>query len=127
MFKLKIFNRISPFFCLALALTFLPKLGMSQDENEEAVVDPALEAIQALEEKESFEAVSDPGSIQELEQIKAKDMDKDGKLQLIPKDKIKEVIGRSPDDSDCLMMRMWFSLTPTRSSGSSTFYPHMQH
>jgi Mg-chelatase subunit ChlD len=69
MFKLKIFNRISPFFCLALALTFLPKLGMSQDENEEAVVDPALEAIQALEEKESVEAVSDPGSIPELEQI----------------------------------------------------------
>jgi len=53
MFKLKIFNRIFPIFCLALAFALLPKLGMGQDENEEVVVDPALEAIQALEEKES--------------------------------------------------------------------------
>jgi hypothetical protein len=46
--------------------------------------------------------------IEELEQIKSKDADKDGKLQIQPKDKIKEVIGRSPDYADALMMRMWF-------------------
>ena len=46
--------------------------------------------------------------IQELEQIKSKDMDKDGKLNIQPKDKIKEVIGRSPDYADALMMRFYF-------------------
>ena len=44
--------------------------------------------------------------IEELEQVKQKDMDKDGKKSVIPKDKVKELIGRSPDLSDCLMMRM---------------------
>lgn len=46
--------------------------------------------------------------IAELEQIKAKDHDKDGKLQIVPKDEIKEKIGRSPDLADNLMMRMFF-------------------
>jgi len=46
--------------------------------------------------------------IEELEQIKSKDADKDGKLNIQPKDKIKEVIGRSPDYADCLLFRMYF-------------------
>lgn len=46
--------------------------------------------------------------IEELEQVKQKDMDKDGKKMVIPKDKVKELLGRSPDYSDMLMMRMWF-------------------
>lgn len=50
--------------------------------------------------------------IQELEQIKSKDTDKDGKLQIQPKDKIKEIIGRSPDYADALMMRMYFEIRP---------------
>lgn len=37
-------------------------------------------------------------------------MDKDGKKQVIPKDKVKELLGRSPDYSDMLMMRCWFEL-----------------
>ncbi|MFP5263734.1 MAG: phage terminase large subunit [Blastocatellia bacterium] len=49
--------------------------------------------------------------IEELEQIKAKDPDSDDKkLQLIPKEEIKEMIGRSPDYADALMMRMYFFL-----------------
>jgi phage terminase large subunit len=48
--------------------------------------------------------------IQELEQVKQHNMDKDGKRQIIPKDKVKEIIGRSPDFSDTLMMREWFDL-----------------
>lgn len=48
--------------------------------------------------------------IQELEQVKQKDMDKDGKKQVVPKDKVKELLGRSPDYSDMLMMRCWFEL-----------------
>jgi phage I-like protein len=39
-------------------------------------------------------------------------MDKDGKKQIMPKDKVKEVIGRSPDFSDTLMMRMYFEYAP---------------
>lgn len=48
--------------------------------------------------------------IQELEQVKQHNMDKDMKKQVLPKDKIKELIGRSPDFSDMIMMRMWFEL-----------------
>lgn len=44
----------------------------------------------------------------ELEQIKSKDADKDGKVQIQPKDSVREALGRSPDLSDCLLMRMWF-------------------
>ena len=46
--------------------------------------------------------------IQELEQVKQHNMDKDGKKQVMPKDKVKELLGRSPDLSDMIMMRMWF-------------------
>jgi len=48
------------------------------------------------------------GLVAELEQIKAKDHDRDGKLLVVPKEEIKEKIGRSPDLADNLMMRMWF-------------------
>ena len=50
--------------------------------------------------------------IQELEQVKQHDMDKDRKKAIIPKEKVKEIIGRSPDYSDTLMMREWFELKP---------------
>ncbi len=50
--------------------------------------------------------------IQELEQVKQHDMDKDSKKQVLPKEKVKEIIGRSPDYSDTLMMREWFELKP---------------
>lgn len=50
--------------------------------------------------------------IQELEQVKQYNMDKDGKKAVLPKDKVKETIGRSPDFSDTLMMREWFELKP---------------
>ena len=48
--------------------------------------------------------------VQELEVVEMKDMDKDNKLMIISKDKIKQNIGRSPDFSDALMMRMYFEL-----------------
>jgi phage terminase large subunit len=50
--------------------------------------------------------------IQELEQVKQHNMDKDGKRQVLPKDKVKEIIGRSPDFADTLMMREYFELAP---------------
>ena len=48
--------------------------------------------------------------IEDLEQIKRKDPDKDGKLAIIPKEEMKEMLGRSTDFSDAIMMRMWFEV-----------------
>jgi len=48
--------------------------------------------------------------IEELEQVKQKDIDKDGKKGIIPKDIVKDMIGRSPDYSDALTMREFFGL-----------------
>ena len=50
--------------------------------------------------------------IEECEQIKASDIDSDGKLKIMSKNEVKSLIGRSPDYSDGLMMRMWFILKP---------------
>ena len=49
---------------------------------------------------------------EEMEQVKLKDVDKDGKTAIIGKDKVKELIGRSPDDWDSIMMREYFELQP---------------
>lgn len=49
---------------------------------------------------------------EEMEQIKMKDIDKDGKLSIVPKELIKENIGRSPDEWDSIMMRYYFELQP---------------
>jgi len=50
--------------------------------------------------------------IEELELLRSKDADKDGKLKIIPKEEMKELIGRSPDFLDMLIMRMWYELKP---------------
>jgi len=52
--------------------------------------------------------------IEEFEQVKQKDMDKDGKKQVVPKDKVKELLGRSPDISDMVMMRMLPEIAPEK-------------
>lgn len=44
----------------------------------------------------------------ELEMVKRDKIDSDGKLQIISKEMVKASIGRSPDYSDALMMRMYF-------------------
>ena len=48
--------------------------------------------------------------VQELEEVKIKNQDKDGKLEIITKDEVKASLGRSPDFSDSLMMRCYFEL-----------------
>ena len=48
--------------------------------------------------------------IEELEQVRMKDADKDNKLQIIPKDTVKAMIGRSPDYADALAMRMYYEV-----------------
>ncbi|WP_312084461.1 phage terminase large subunit [Epilithonimonas hominis] len=51
--------------------------------------------------------------IAELEQVKRHNIDKDGKLSVLPKEAVKTLLGRSPDFADALMMRMYFELQPT--------------
>lgn len=48
--------------------------------------------------------------IEECEQVRMKDADKDGKLKIIPKETIKNIIGRSPDFADALAMRMFYEI-----------------
>jgi PBSX family phage terminase large subunit len=67
-----------------------------------------------IERREVVELCND-GDVQdvtseEMEQVKIKDIDKDSKLGVVPKDKVKEMIGRSPDDWDSIMMRYYFEL-----------------
>lgn len=50
--------------------------------------------------------------IEELQQVKQLEVDSDKKKGVVPKDKVKQMIGRSPDFSDTLMMRMHFELKP---------------
>lgn len=54
--------------------------------------------------------------IEELEWIKSYEDEKGGKARILPKDKIKEAIGRSPDYSDTLLMRMYFELKAKKST-----------
>jgi phage terminase large subunit len=55
--------------------------------------------------------------IQELENVKQYNMDKDGKKAVLPKEKIKEIINRSPDYADTIMMREYFNLMPSLTWG----------
>lgn len=50
---------------------------------------------------------------EQLEQIKGRDVEKEGKLKIIAKDEIKEHLGRSPDFADAFIMRMLFKLDRT--------------
>ena len=63
--------------------------------------------------------------IEELEIIKSKDMDKDGKLKVRSKEEVKQDIGRSPDFSDTLMMRMWFEYKKGEGEEMSVFKPRI--
>jgi len=50
------------------------------------------------------------GLIEDLQQLRSKDPTDDMIQDIIPKDKIKKVLGRSPDYSDAMMIRMYFEL-----------------
>lgn len=62
--------------------------------------------------------------IQDLESIESYQTDNEGKLRILPKEKVKEKIGRSPDWRDVLLMRVYFELhkqaprRPARSTGA---------
>lgn len=63
--------------------------------------------------------------IEELEQIKSLDADKDSKLRIVPKDKVKDALGRSPDFSDTMLMRVPFDLKRT-SDRAGQWYPNQK-
>lgn len=60
--------------------------------------------------------------IEDLEQVKSHNADSDGKMQIMPKSMIKQIIGRSPDYSDCMAMRMFFELKPNVKLKSSAVW-----
>jgi len=51
--------------------------------------------------------------IEEMEQVKQANIDDDGKVAIISKDKVKDILGRSPDEWDSIMMRFWFEINNT--------------
>jgi hypothetical protein len=65
--------------------------------------------------------ILDPNVVDELTQellaIKLKDMDKDNKVQVQSKDEMKKILGKSPDLSDALMMRMYYEIKNLKSTG----------
>jgi hypothetical protein len=72
-------------------------------------------AFKLAELVETHKIAAKPGGdedeiAEEFAQIRQKDMDKDGKLKIIPKDEVREALGRSPDTGDTFIMRMWFEL-----------------
>ena len=71
-------------------------------------------ALRAKQGKVEIECDSDVAEwlSEDLEQVKEKDIDKDGKVYLVGKDEVKEHLGRSPDFSDSLAMRFWFDISP---------------
>lgn len=68
-------------------------------------------AKKANQHKIYFKAEMDKTEfLKEMECLQSHDLDKDGKIQLMPKAKIKEIIGHSPDKLDALTMRMLFDI-----------------
>lgn len=60
--------------------------------------------------------------VKDMEQVKSFNSDSDGKMQIMPKSMIKQIIGRSPDYSDCMAMRMFFELKPNTKLKSSAVW-----
>ena len=58
---------------------------------------------------------------EELAEVKEKNLDRDGKRTLVGKDKMKQALGRSPDDLDTYIMRAYFEIARTGTSGSQTW------
>jgi len=54
---------------------------------------------------------------QELLAIKLKDVDKDNKVAVQSKDEMKKILGKSPDLSDALMMRMYYEIKNMKATG----------
>lgn len=80
------------------------------NEHRAAILEYEVDESDPDDKKLILEPQDKEDIVQELEAIKAKDPDNDKKLAVIAKEDIKEAIGRSPDFSDSLSMRMIFEL-----------------
>jgi phage terminase large subunit len=60
----------------------------------------------------SFDGTDKEKTIEELQYVKQAKFDSDGKKSVLRKEDVKELLGRSPDYSDMIMMRYWFELKP---------------
>jgi phage terminase large subunit len=74
-----------------------------------------------INENKIFEPVSGTlereALIEELEQLKRKSDGSDKKQAIMPKEKIKDLIGRSPDDLDTYIMRAWWEVGIKKKGG----------
>ena len=65
--------------------------------------------------------ILDPTTIDDLTQellaVKLKDVDKDNKVQVQSKEEMKKILGKSPDLSDSLMMRMYYEIKNLKTTG----------
>jgi hypothetical protein len=65
--------------------------------------------------------IMDPSLVDELTQellaVKLKDVDRDNKVQVQSKEDMKKILGKSPDLSDALMMRMYYEIKNLKSTG----------
>ena len=58
----------------------------------------------------------------ELECLQSYQTDQDGKVQLLPKKEIKKIIGRSPDDLDSMIMRIYGDIKPKAKAPKAKLY-----
>lgn len=58
--------------------------------------------------------------IEEMEQMKKADVEKDGPFKLVSKDKVKDILSRSPDYSDNLLMSEYEEIRPKQSLWAAT-------
>ncbi len=80
-------------------------------------------AFKLAELVETHRIAAKPGGdqdeiMEELAQIKQRDIDKDGKLKIATKEGMKEALGRSPDVGDTFLMRMYFELIKDATTGT---------
>lgn len=99
--------------CVGFVNNSSPKRGENY-ENLQAQC--AFKLAERINENGIFVDCDDPdirdAIIEELEQLKQKNMDADGKKGIVGKDQVKKMIGRSPDYRDMLLMRMYFDIYP---------------
>lgn len=69
---------------------------------------------QLINDRKVYEPCNNQGLVQKIKQemdwVRERDIDVDGKLKVISKDEVKQAIRRSPDEWDSIYMRAWFEL-----------------
>lgn len=70
----------------------------------------------------AFDGIDKEKTIEELQYVKQSKMDSDGKKSVLRKEDIKELLGRSPDYSDMIMMRFYFELKTVTPQNLKRFF-----